>query len=281
MQCLTPITLKNENGVLSRFRVVPCGKCYICLQKRRHDWIFRISQELKVSSSAYFITLTYNDMNIPIDDNNNFTVSKVDFQLFMKRLRKRISPFKVRYFAVSEYGGKTLRPHYHLILFNFPNKEFDVLKMVSDSWNLGFVNVGKVNGARIAYVTKYCLQCDSVPDFLTPNFMLCSRRPAIGLNYLSEEVVTYHKDKLDSSVVLNGFRLRMPRYYKDKIFNEVERSMLSIKGSVLSSLSEKDYVLKYDGYDKQALSVFNPMMKTQIIENFSRKMFNQLKNDNL
>lgn len=51
-------------------------------------------------------------------------VSKGDLQLFLKRLRWRISKLninenekKIRYYIASEYGPRTLRPHYHGILF--------------------------------------------------------------------------------------------------------------------------------------------------------------------
>lgn len=280
MQCLTPITLKNEKG-LERFRVVPCGKCYVCLQKRRNDWIFRINQELKVSTSAFFITLTYDDLYIPIDENNNFTVSKKDVQLFMKRLRKKIQPYKVRYFVVSEYGGLTKRPHYHMILFNFPHKEFFVNDVVCTSWKNGFVSVAKVNPARIAYVTKYCMQFDSLPEYLKPNFMLCSRRPAIGSNYLSENVKKYHREKLDSSVSYNGFKFRMPRYYQDKIFDDDAKLLLKIKGHVYSKLSDSEYDKKYGEYDEKSLLIYRPLMKCQIIESFSRKLNKEILKDNL
>lgn len=42
--------------------------------------------------------------------------SKRDIQLFLKRLRKNLSKYtdeKIRYYAVSEYGPKTFRAHYH------------------------------------------------------------------------------------------------------------------------------------------------------------------------
>ncbi|ETR80119.1 nonstructural protein [Chlamydia pneumoniae B21] len=37
-------------------------------------------------------------------------------QLLLKKLRKRISPHKIRYFECGAYGTKLQRPHYHLLL---------------------------------------------------------------------------------------------------------------------------------------------------------------------
>ena len=45
------------------------------------------------------------------------TLRKRDYQLFMKRLRKAFPNDKIRFYAAGEYGPKTLRPHYHAILF--------------------------------------------------------------------------------------------------------------------------------------------------------------------
>lgn len=66
MQCPTPSTVPRPNGRGSADRIsVPCGKCIICLQNRRKHWSFRLEQEYKTCQSAYFITLTYDDANLP------------------------------------------------------------------------------------------------------------------------------------------------------------------------------------------------------------------------
>ena len=38
---------------------MPCGKCGACLKRAISDWTLRLKQEMKVSSAAYFTTLTY------------------------------------------------------------------------------------------------------------------------------------------------------------------------------------------------------------------------------
>jgi hypothetical protein len=76
-----------------------------------------------------FLTLTYNDEHLPMYG----TLVKQDVQDFLKRLRWHISPDKLRYYVVGEYGttcpnhdikncpacGPIQRPHYHMIIFGW------------------------------------------------------------------------------------------------------------------------------------------------------------------
>ena len=80
------------------------------MARKRQQWAFRLQQELKVSSSSHFVTLTYNEENLTKSKDGIPIVSKRDIQLFIKRLRKALPSYKLRYFLVSEYGPTTLRP---------------------------------------------------------------------------------------------------------------------------------------------------------------------------
>ena len=119
--CLSPICVpvrvSDENGkiVAKEFITVRCGHCVECESQRASEWSHRIMDELSLHKEAFFLTLTYNDDLIPIDHN----LCKRDVQLFIKRLRKHISPTKIRYFMCGEYGSKNERPHYHLLIFGW------------------------------------------------------------------------------------------------------------------------------------------------------------------
>lgn len=215
MNCFHPINVPYlVNGKKTKsFHLVPCGRCPACLEKRQQEWIFRLQQEEKVTNYSYFITLTYEDQNLYYNDFGVASVNKRHIQLFIKRLRKKL-PCKLRYYIISEYGPKTFRPHYHGILFS--NLPLDSL--VTETWQLGFCYLGQVSESSIAYTTKYCLKECEVPNNADPNFMLCSQKPAIGLNYLSEEVVTYHEQEGKNYLTLrNGRKLGLPRYYRNKM----------------------------------------------------------------
>lgn len=217
----------------AKFINVPCGKCAACLSRKRSDWSFRLHHEVKCSSSCYFITLTYDDLHVPLetckDNLVHPVVKKSDVQLFLKRLRKSIEPFKIRYFLVSEYGPKSLRPHYHMLLFNFPLElKHKFSEYVYNAWSLGFIRFDPVTPARIHYVTSYCLDYALLPSYLPKNFMLCSRRPGLGSAYLyNDKLVNYHHDNLDGFGYLSTggkvVKSKLPRYLSDRLFSDDER----------------------------------------------------------
>ena len=73
--CLTPISLKQERKNVSF--PVPCGKCPDCVKKRTSQWSFRLRKQAEVSTSAYFITLTYDTEHVPITPNGFMTLKPV------------------------------------------------------------------------------------------------------------------------------------------------------------------------------------------------------------
>ncbi|MFV1885010.1 MAG: hypothetical protein ACMZ7B_11020 [Balneola sp.] len=213
---------------------VPCGKCGACKTNRRTQWAFRLKQELKVSKNAYFITLTYNDEEIPEtqpDENGviHQTLDKKHLTDFIKRLREiqyRDTGLRtIRYYAVGEYGTETDRPHYHIILFNI-NRQY--LNRLSTIWGFGHTHIGTVTEASIYYVAKYHVNRNpDENDHRVKEFATMSRKPGIGYNYV-ETNSQYHNDFTRNYVINNGFKISMPRYYKDKIFTDpVERALQS------------------------------------------------------
>lgn len=211
MNCLSPITLREP------IRHVPCGKCVACLQNKRNEWFVRLNEELKISQSAHFVTLTYAEDPI--------SLSKRDLQLFFKRLRKLNINSKIRYYAVGEYGGNFGRPHYHVILFNLTD-----IRYVQDSWHLGFTHIGEVTPASINYTVAYVVESKLIPmrnPDIVPPFSLMSQ--GLGKNYLGDNVKRYHKKNLaDYYTMEGGGKVRLPRYYRDKIFNVTERELLNV-----------------------------------------------------
>lgn len=252
--CISPISIVDPKGSSRAQRItVPCGRCLECLSRRRNDWSLRLSQELKRAESAFFITLTYDDEHIPYV-NGSPAVVKKDVQDWLKRYRKLIAPTKVRYFLVSEYGATTLRPHYHLLLFNAPTKNLE--EDVASTWQKGHIHVGTVTAESIHYCTKYCLVLDGVtyPEELKP-FMLCSQ--GIGINYITDAIVEYHNERESDEVTLYGHKHKLPRYYKDKIFSDDLRASIgedNRKAMQLSSmkLDEKYGVVKADRLKREA-----------------------------
>jgi len=225
----------------------PCGKCPECLKRRASGWSFRLIKEELRSTSALFVTLTYSpdyvlrfikDETYTIMSKNHFlTLNKKHVQLFFKRLRK-LQKDRIKYYAVGEYGSDNSRPHYHLILFN------STMDNVLKAWALddpitrepvpfGSVYFGDVRGASVGYVLKYMTKLNKIPEHKNDDrqkeFSLMSK--GLGSNYLTEKMVKWHHDDLTNRSYVttdDNKKISMPRYYKNKIYDEYQQQMLHI-----------------------------------------------------
>lgn len=214
MKCPQPIFVRK-----TRLHV-PCGKCAACRARKANEWIIRLNVEHKHAVSAYFVTLTYDDFNIPYTNNGYETLKKTDLQAFINLLRQ-YCPF--RYFSIGEYGDKGQRPHYHLLIFNFQplvdpeNNQIiyfrdwnnvsktsimntvDVEAVIFKAWKKGIVQVEQLKGGAIRYLANYLIDFsvqkvydDEVDQ--EKQFALMSRRPPIGYQYYTDkQVLKYHR----------------------------------------------------------------------------------------
>lgn len=230
MVCPNPINIKPKGKDV---RIdVPCGKCIFCLERRRSEWTFRIKKELKQAVSAYFLTLTYDDKWIPYTKHDTPTLRKRDFQLFMKKFRKFSKKGisigyelkNIKYYAVGEYGSKTIRPHYHAIVMNVPR---ETIERLPEIWDKGFTKTGTVTDASIHYVTGYVMAKGTHPAGKAERpFSLMSK--GIGKQYLKNNE-KYHKENGDFMVSNNNYKQVLPRYYKDKIFDFEDKRINNVQ----------------------------------------------------
>lgn len=216
MACYTPILVRvYKNEVLKDIkRQVPCGQCEDCLNSKRAAWTIRLETEEQQCRNAFFITLTYQDDQITIEDGQPILV-KSDLQKFFKRYRKKTSDRSFKYYAVGEYGEEGHRPHYHAIVFNVD------LELLLESWNKkGFVHAGTVTTKSINYVTSYVINKKKYGKRQKyPPFAIMSK--GLGRDYANSETIRYHLDNFDSTIIQRGgVRYAMPRYLKSFIFSE-------------------------------------------------------------
>ena len=204
---------------------VPCGKCPDCYKNRISEWSYRLMQEKKGSFTSYFITLTYDTDHVHITRAGYMGLNKRDAQLFMKRLRK-LNSLPLTYYLVGEYGDQSQRPHYHALLFNVD------IKTVSKAWGLGQVHYGHVTEASTGYCLKYMHKTCKIPlhrnDDRIPNFALMSK--GIGKRYINKTLVEYHKTDVTNRCFCSlpdGKKIKMPRYYKEKIYGPKERKAIA------------------------------------------------------
>lgn len=249
------ISFKNPYARPSADRVgiqVPCGQCIGCRLERSRQWAIRCVHEARqhedVNGNA-FITLTYRDERVP----PGASLNKIHFQKFMKRLRKALSPIKIRFFHCGEYGEINARPHYHACIFgySFPDKEFlkntdtgeklYISKILVDAWiepdgkdlpppnnwvgyynpkSYGYSTIGNVTFESAAYVARYITKkitgdkAESHYAGRDPEYTTMSRRPGIGKNWYDE----FNGDVFPSDeVVLRGKQMRPPRFYDKQL----------------------------------------------------------------
>jgi hypothetical protein len=250
--CLEPITINSKKPKYIRGRwtqqiPVSCGKCRLCKITKVRQWCFRLLKEESKSLSSYFITLTYDIKNVPMarsgymtldhgymtekghfsDDLNRFikNLRYYDKQIWKKHGHKVKYKKKIKYYAVGEYGEKTNRPHYHAIVLNLYS-----VGSIEKAWKKGLFHVGQVTGNSIAYTMKYIDKDKKVPkhsgDDRRPEFAYMSKK--LGDSYLTEEMKKYHKADLKRYYVeSNGYKVRMPKYYADKIYTDKEKKKIS------------------------------------------------------
>tara|TARA_B110000879_G_C11170990_1_gene513569 strand:- start:2382 stop:3167 length:786 start_codon:yes stop_codon:yes gene_type:complete len=227
--------------------VVPCGKCPQCLRDRQNAWIFRLQQEQKVSNTAAFITLTY--AHAPLSFNGHETLNPKHLTDFWKRLRKANNSSKtIRYYAVGEYGTKFLRPHYHAIVFNINQKLLQHHDKLQNIWSHGNIDIAKSEGGSQRYTLGYIMGGKWEPtqddDDRQPQFQRQSKN--LGINYLSPAVKNYYtSNKLPCITQKGGSIIKMPRYYKDKIFTKEERKQMAVDWQSHNALT----LAEYDNYD--------------------------------
>ncbi len=189
--------------------------------------------EAQMYADNSFVTLTYDDDHLPVGGQ----LCLADFQCFMKRLRKAISPRKVRFFHCGEYGEELGRPHYHALLFGFDfedkvlwsvRNEFPVWRssVLESLWPLGQSEIGSVSFESAAYVARYVTKKvtgaaaaahyervdESTGEVFqaVPEYATMSRRPGIGRSWLEE----FHSDVYPRDhVVSRGGEAKPPRYY--------------------------------------------------------------------
>lgn len=223
---------------------IPCGVCVECLRRRSFGWTFRMLEECKVSSSVAFTTFTYDDEHLPFSENGFPTLRKKDFQDFIKRLRHKVAEAspklpKLKYYMCGEYGTETFRPHYHAIMYNLPINFFNDFEILQGIWQNGFIDIQPPKEGAFVYVTKYVMKNtfkakegivdtetgEIIVDDREKEFSLMSKN--LGANFLTPQMIKYLKDRLQSYVNLYGYRVALPRYYRDKIFTTREKKIMS------------------------------------------------------
>lgn len=142
-----------------------------------------------------------------------------DLDLFLKRLRSYYPNEKLRYYAVSEYGPTSFRPHWHLLLFsNSERFSQTVLKNVSKAWSYGRCDASLSRGFAAPYVASYVNSFVALPDFYTqmPKVVRPKSFHSIGFtesNLFPRKVRITEVDEV-ADKCLNGVRVERDGYFR-------------------------------------------------------------------
>lgn len=230
----------KQHAYLDMPMKVPCGQCIGCRLERSRQWAIRGLHESQMHEENCFITLTYDDDNLPPD----YGLDHEDFSKFMKRLRRKVSS-PIRYLMCGEYGEHTSRPHYHALIFGWRPSDPSLFSVSGDNdlyesaflterWGLGHASFGEVTFESAAYVGRYITKkltgemaeaayrvideetgevFDRKPPYLVP-----SRDPPIGASWLRE----YGQQAYEKDQVVLRARAMMPPVAYDRFYERTD-----------------------------------------------------------
>jgi len=277
------IVFKRSLSVRGKEVMLPCGNCIGCRLERSRQWALRCWHESTLHEKNCFITLTYDEGNVPPDG----SVHLEDFQLFMKRLRKKFG--EVRYFHCGEYGETTLRPHYHALLFgfDFSDKYFwkeergnrlyrspDLEKL----WPVGNSLIGSVTFKSAAYVARYIMKKvtgEAAAEHYqgrAPEYVTMSRRPGIGAGWYAKWGKEVYPDDF---VVHDGVKMKPPKFYDSKLEIMNCDEFKRIKNQRVAKANKLVPHITKDG--RRVMIVDNNLFVLKVKEQIKQSRISQLK----
>lgn len=234
--------------------LVPCGRCIGCRIDYSRTWANRMIMELQDNPKAIFLTLTYNNVHVPIAENGRMTLNVRDVQLFFKRLRFHFPDKRIRYYLAGEYGPKNMRPHYHAIVYGLDILDFDDLRQIGhnalsqayytsqeleDIWANGFILLSPVSHKTCAYVARYTMKkhygdrehYDRLG--IKPEFSVCSRKPGIGMLHV-RELLTSGNTRISIDGGDGVYTFGFPKsYYRSVLHMDLSQKELDVVSQIM------------------------------------------------
>ena len=231
----------------------------------------RCGHEQKMHEASCFFTLTYDDEHVPAD----YSVKLRDWQLFLKRTRKRTRVKGLRFAGGGEYGELGLRPHYHGLFFNYDFPDKKLLRkrnghpvysseLLSELWeNKGSTELGSVTHASAAYVARYSMKkvtgkraddhywrvspIDGESHRVASEFFTSSRRPGLGSSWFDkfkDDAFSFGRTEsgrvsgVVDFVIVDGQRQKPSPYYLGKLKERDQKAVKRARKRVYGSAGE-------------------------------------------
>ena len=270
MSCTRPLTayrapqgkivFNAKDGYYDRPLNLKCGQCLACRLERTRNWAIRVMHESQMHENNCFLTLTYDDANLPDDEG----LDVEHWKKFAKRLRKRLGPF--RYLHAGEYGDDVgERPHYHACIMGVdfsgdrrlwttkPHPLF-TSETLSSLWPQGFSTIGTLTFDSAAYVAQYCMKKINGDgeqaaeryirtDYETGEcwtvrreYATMSKRPALGKRWFEKYSSEVYPEDF---VVMKGSKFRPPKYYDDLLEEEDPDLLAHVRAKRFAKVKEQ------------------------------------------
>lgn len=229
-----------------------------------------------------FITLTYDDSHL-----KSPKLVYEDFQLFMKRLRRRLDQ-PIGCFVTGEYGEKNRRPHWHALIFGYwpgdavykySNSRGDRVfasASLTEIWGHGIAEAGSLTFESAGYCARYAAKkivhsengkLNEADHHEWQPVSKKSNKNAIGKKWLEK----YWEDAFNhGEIVLPDGRGKcaIPRYYekwlKDEKPEEWLRYVTKVKIPKMQAASDKtaqETALWFAQQDQRC--PYKPLLKTR------------------
>ena len=263
------ITEVLYHGQMLPLLKLPCGQCIGCRLEYSREWADRCTMETITTpaNQSWFVTLTYDDDHLPSPGEDNIiggtpypgTLRFDDHQKWLKRFRQDLlrkhGDIHPRHYTAGEYGTIGLRPHYHTMLYNVPLHDFDgdlvaykrnkfgdmlyTSKILTDTWQQGYVVVAPASWRTAAYTARYVLKKRRGKDSkqwytdlgVTPESTRSSNRPGIASAYYNEhwEELYYGKSQKIILPAIDGHaNITTPPRFFDEKFRKVDPERLEL-----------------------------------------------------
>lgn len=212
MKCKKTVKFNEKSGYQ------PCGQCLHCRINKLRNWTVRLLVEFQYHHNVgSMVTLTYAPEHLPDSDKypNTGNLTKSDIQKFIKRLRSYLPKgFRISYYCAGEYGEKTQRAHYHILIFGL--NPYTLENLVHKTWGLGNIRVDDLNQKEsspknfikynLGYTLKKMTEDKDFPDGRNPEFGMMSKNPAIGYNFTEKLMPALLKNKMYPVRGLNNYQ---------------------------------------------------------------------------
>lgn len=215
---------------------VPCGQCIECRKTKARDWQVRLNEEIKDWKYKYFVTLTFapnelEQLHLKTRLTQCNAICEYAVRHMLERWRKTYKK-SLKHWLITELGHEgTERIHLHGLFFT--NEEL-IFSEVDEHglrrwnyWKYGSVYIGEyVNNRTINYISKYITKIDEKNKDFKSKIMAS---PGIGRRYIDNiyQKPVYKPGKAQDYYRLNtGVKVKLPKYYKNKLYNEDERELI-------------------------------------------------------